>query len=151
MSQVIRKYSNGKPIKLDDSKLFQRDSFGAYKREDNANNLAKGLEQFIVDEKMNEKDAQMFREIVGQAIQGTRDGRFTKMDTSGIHNTMNWNSSGVTEGKKFLGINVGGQRAFDKSAGTNDGRNNALNALNRIYTKTLDSMSTYDYDKELKA
>lgn len=151
MSQVIRKYSNGKPIKLDDSKLFQRDGFGAYKREDIANNLAKGLEQFIVDEKMNEKDAQMFREIVGQAIQGTRDGRFTKMDTSGIHNTMNWNSSGVTEGKKFLGINVGGQRAFDKSAGTNDGRNNALNALNRFYTKTLDSMSTYDYDKELKA
>ena len=151
MSQVIRKYSNGKPIKLDDSKLFQRDGFGTYKREDIANNLAKGLEQFIVDEKMNEKDAQMFREIVGQAIQGTRDGRFTKMDTSGIHNTMNWNSSGVTEGKKFLGINVGGQRAFDKSAGTNDGRNNALNALNRFYTKTLDSMSTYDYDKELKA
>ena len=44
MSQVIRKYSNGKPIKLDDSKLFQRDSFGTYKREDIANNLAKGLE-----------------------------------------------------------------------------------------------------------
>ena len=151
MSQVIRKYSNGKPIKLDDSKLFQRDSFGTYKREDIANNLAKGLEQFIIDEKMNEKDSQIFREIVGQAIQGTRDGRFTKMDTSGIHNTMNWNSSGATEGKKFLGINVGGQRAFDKSAGTNDGRNNALNALNRFYTKTLDSMSTYDYDKELKA
>lgn len=151
MSQVIRKYSNGKPIKLDDSKLFQREGFGAYKREDIANNLAKGLEQFIADEKMNEKDAQIFRQIVGQAIEGTRNGQFTKMDTSGIHNTMNWNSSGVTEGKKFLGINVGGQRAFDKSAKTNDGRNNALNALNRFYTKTLDSMSTYNYDDELKA
>lgn len=151
MSQVIRKYSNGKPIKLDDSQLFQREGFGAYKREDIANNLAKGLEQFIADEKMNEKDAQIFRQIVGQAIEGTRNGQFTKMDTSGIHNTMNWNSSGVTEGKKFLGINVGGQRAFDKSAKTNDGRNNALNALNRFYTKTLDSMSTYNYDDELKA
>lgn len=151
MSQVIRKYSNGKPIKLDDSKLFQREGFGAYKREDIANNLAKGLEQFIADEKMNEKDAQIFRQVVGQAIEGTRNGQFTKMDTSGIHNTMNWNSSGVTEGKKFLGINVGGQRAFDKSAKTNDGRNNALNALNRFYTKTLDSMSTYNYDNELKA
>lgn len=151
MSQVIRKYSNGKPIKLDDSKLFQREGFGAYKREDIANNLAKGLEQFIADEKMNEEDAQMFRSIVGQAIEGTRNGQFTKMDTSGIHNTMNWNSSGKTEGKKFLGINVGGQRAFDKSAKTDDGRNNALNALNRFYTKTLDSMSTYNYDNELKA
>nr|DAK03873.1 MAG TPA: hypothetical protein [Bacteriophage sp.] len=57
---------------------------------------------------MNEEDAQMFRSIVGQAIEGTRNGQFTKMDTSGIHNTMNWNSSGKTEGKKFLGINVGG-------------------------------------------
>lgn len=151
MSQVIRKYSNGKPIKLDDSKLFQREGFGVYKREDIANNLAKGLEQFIADEKMNEEDAQMFRSIVGQAIEGTRNGQFTKMDTSGIHNTMNWNSSGKTEGKKFLGINVGGQRAFDKSAKTDDGRNNALNALNRFYTKTLDSMSTYNYDNELKS
>lgn len=151
MSQVIRKYSNGKPIKLDDNQLFQREGFGAYKREDIANNLAKGLEQFIADEKMNEKDAQMFRQIVGQAIEGTRNGQFTKMDTSGIHNTMNLNSNGITEGKKFLGINVGGQRAFDKSAKTDDGRNNALNALNRYYTKTLDSMSTYNYDNELKA
>lgn len=151
MSQVIRKYSNGKPIKLDDNQLFQREGFGAYKREDIANNLAKGLEQFIADEKMNEKDAQMFRQIVGQAIEGTRNGQFTRMDTSGIHNTMNLNSNGITEGKKFLGINVGGQRAFDKSAKTDDGRNNALNALNRYYTKTLDSMSTYNYDNELKA
>ena len=150
MAQIIRKYSTGKPIKLEQDKLFQRDGFGSYKREDIANNLAKGLEQFIADERMSEKDAQMFRQIVGQAIQGTKNGQFTKMDSAGIHNTMNLNSSGVTEGKKFLGINVGGQRAFDKSAATNDGRNNALNALNRFYTKTLDQMSVYDYDKELK-
>ena len=150
MAQIIRKYSTGKPIKLEQDKLFQRDGFGSYKREDIANNLAKGLEQFIADERMNEKDAQMFRQIVGQAIQGTKNGQFTKMDSAGIHNNMNLNSSGVTEGKKFLGINVGGQRAFDKSAATNDGRNNALNALNRFYTKTLDQMSVYDYDKELK-
>ena len=150
MAQIIRKYSTGKPIKLEQDKLFQRDGFGSYKREDIANNLAKGLEQFIADERMNEKDAQMFRQIVGQAIQGTKNGQFTKMDSAGIHNNMNLNSSGVTEGKKFLGINVGGQRAFDKSAATNDGKNNALNALNRFYTKTLDQMSVYDYDKELK-
>ena len=150
MSQVIRKYSSGKPIKLEDNKLFQRDGFGAYKREDIANQLLRNLEQNIIDERMNESDAQYYRQLVNEAVQGVRDGRITKMDASGIHNTMNWNSSGKTEGKKFLGINVGGQRGFEKSAKTNDNKNNALNAFNRYFTKTLDSMSTYDYDKELK-
>lgn len=151
MSQVIRKYSNGKPIKLDDDKLFQREGFGAYKREDIANQLLRNLEQNIIDEKMNESDAQYYRQLIGEAAQGIKDGRITKMDAQGIHNTMNWNSSGKTEGKKFLGINVGGQRGFEKSAKTNDNRNNALNAFNRYFTKTLDNMSTYNYDNELKA
>lgn len=151
MSQVIRKYSSGKPIKLDDSKLFQRDGFGTYKREDIANQLLRNLEQNIIDEKMNESDAQYYRQLIGEAAQGIKDGRITKMDAQGIHNTMNWNSSGKTEGKKFLGINVGGQRGFEKSAKTNDSRNNALNAFNRYFTKTLDNMSTYNYENELKA
>lgn len=151
MSQVIRKYSNGKPIKLDDDKLFQREGFGAYKREDIANQLLRNLEQNIIDEKMNESDAQYYRQLIGEAAQGIKDGRITRMDAQGIHNTMNWNSSGKTEGKKFLGINVGGQRGFEKSAKTNDSKNNALNAFNRYFTKILDNMSTYNYENELKA
>lgn len=150
MSQVIRKYQSGKPIKLEADKLFERQGFGSYKRDDIAKKLAQGVESYISNNNMNEKDAKAFRDVVSQAIQGVQNGQFVKMDTQGIHNTMNLNSNGLTENKRFLGIDTGRQRSFEKSASTDDGKNNALNELNKFFAQTLDSMSTYDYDKELQ-
>lgn len=150
MSQVIRKFSNGgKPTKLDDSQLFNREGYGNYKRADLADKLARDLDNYLLNSNLSEKDQIAFREFLPQAIQGVRDGSITNMDSKGIHNNLNLNSSGESEKKKFLGIKTNTNRSFNKSDKTNDNQNNKLNEFNKYFTYVINNSKIYDYDSEL--